>query len=253
MDAITVDHLVKRYAHTLAVDDISFTLPRGGILGLLGGNGAGKTTTISMLLGLLVPTAGTITMLGHDMARDRFAALERMNFSSPYIALPGRLTVAENLRVYGHLYNVPKLEARIRELTEQFNLGKFLHRPAGELSAGQKTRVALAKALINKPELLLLDEPTASLDPDTGAYVRTVLEDYRRETNAAILLASHNMAEVERLCDRVIMLKSGRIEDDDTPARLIERCGRRNLEEVFLDIARNRQAAPEAAAASAAA
>ena len=138
MDAIIVDHLVKRYAHTLAVDDISFTLPRGGILGLLGGNGAGKTTTISMLLGLLVPTAGSITVLGHDMARDRFAALERMNFSSPYIALPGRLTVAENLRVYGHLYNVPKLEARIGALAEQFNLGKFLHRPAGQLSPGRR-------------------------------------------------------------------------------------------------------------------
>ena len=165
MNAIIVEHLVKRYAHTLAVDDISFTLPRGGILGLLGGNGAGKTTTISMLLGLLVPTSGTITVLGHDMARDRFSALERMNFSSPYVTLPGRLTVAENLRVYGHLYNVPRLEARIGELEEKFNLGKFLHRPAGALSAGQKTRVALAKALLNKPELLLLDEPPPASTP----------------------------------------------------------------------------------------
>jgi ABC-2 type transport system ATP-binding protein len=244
MDAIIVEHLVKRYAHTLAVDDISFTLPRGGILGLLGGNGAGKTTTISMLLGLLVPTAGRIIVLGHDMARDRFAALERMNFSSPYIALPGRLTVAENLRVYGHLYNVPKLEARIGALTEQFNLGKFLHRPAGALSSGQKTRVALAKALLNKPELLLLDEPTASLDPDTGDYVRTVLEDYRREANAAILLASHNMAEVERLCDTVLMMKAGKIVDRGPPEELIARYGREDLEQVFLDIARN----PEIAA-----
>src|ERR1700723_1199500 len=198
MNAIIVDRLVKRYVHTLAVDDISFTLPRGGILGLLGGNGAGKTTTISMLLGLLVPTSGTITVLGHDMARDRFAALERMNFSSPYIALPGRLTVAENLRVYGHLYNVPKLEARIGELAEQFNLGKFMHRPAGALSSGQKPRVALAKALLNKPELLLLDEPTASLDPDTGDWVRSYLEVYQRRSGATILLASHNMGEVER-------------------------------------------------------
>jgi ABC-2 type transport system ATP-binding protein len=244
MDAIIVEHLVKRYAHTLAVDDISFALPRGGILGLLGGNGAGKTTTISMLLGLLVPTSGSITVLGHDMACDRFAALERMNFSSPYIALPGRLTVAENLRVYGHLYNVPKLEARIGALTEQFNLGKFLHRPAGQLSSGQKTRVALAKALINKPALLLLDEPTASLDPDTGDYVRTVLEDYRREANAAILLASHNMAEVERLCDTVLMMKAGKIVDRGPPEELIARYGREDLEQVFLDIARN----PEIAA-----
>ncbi|HEY1857503.1 ABC transporter ATP-binding protein [Acidocella sp.] len=243
MNAIIVEHLVKRYAHTLAVDDISFTLPRGGILGLLGGNGAGKTTTISMLLGLLVPTSGTVTMLGHDMARDRFAALERMNFSSPYIALPGRLSVAENLRVYGHLYNVPQLERRIGELVEQFNLGKFLHRPAGQLSAGQKTRVALAKALINKPELLLLDEPTASLDPDTGDYVRTVLEDYRHETNAAILLASHNMAEVERLCDTVLMMKAGKIVDRGRPDELITRYGREDLEQVFLDIARNREIA----------
>ena len=244
MDAIKVEHLVKRYAHTLAVDDISFTLPRGGVLGLLGGNGAGKTTTISMLLGLLVPSSGRITVLGHDMAHDRFAALERMNFSSPYISLPGRLTVAENLRVYGHLYNVPRLEQRICELAEKFNLGALLKRPAGDLSAGQKTRVALAKALINRPELLLLDEPTASLDPDTGDYVRTVLEDYRRETKAAILLASHNMAEVERLCDAVLMMKKGKIVDRGTPDELLDRYGRENLEQVFLDIARN----PEIAA-----
>jgi ABC-type transport system involved in cytochrome c biogenesis ATPase subunit len=150
MDAITVQNLTKRYAGTLAVDDISFSLAQGGVLGLLGGNGAGKTTTISMLLGLLVPTSGRITVLGHDMAKDRFTALARMNFSSPYIALPSRLTVQENLRVYGHLYNVPKLSRRIAELAEQFNLGGLLKRPAGELSAGQKTRVALAKSFINK-------------------------------------------------------------------------------------------------------
>ncbi|OYV31490.1 MAG: ABC transporter [Acidocella sp. 20-61-6] len=239
MTAISVDHLGKRYGKTLAVDDISFELPRGGVLGLLGGNGAGKTTTISMLLGLLVPSAGRITVLGHDMAQDRFAALAKMNFSSPYISLPARLSVAENLRVYGMLYSVPKLERRIGELAEQFNLGGLLKRPAGELSAGQKTRVALAKSLVNRPELLLLDEPTASLDPDTGDFVRTALEDYRRERNAAILLASHNMAEVERLCDTVLMMKAGRIVDRGTPDELIEKYGRENMEEVFLDIARS--------------
>ncbi len=239
MDAIVVQNLSKRYAHTLAVDDISFTLARGGMLGLLGGNGAGKTTTISMLLGLLVPSAGHITILGRDMARDRFAALAKMNFSSPYIALPARLSVEENLTVYGHLYNVPKLSRRIAELAEQFNLGALLARPAGELSAGQKTRVALAKSFINKPELLLLDEPTASLDPDTGDFVRTALERYRSESRAAILLASHNMAEVERLCDHVLMMKSGRIVDRGAPAELIARYGRDDLEQVFLDIARN--------------
>jgi ABC-2 type transport system ATP-binding protein len=238
MTAITATHLSKRYKHTLAVDDISFTLPRGGVLGLLGGNGAGKTTTISMLLGLLVPTAGSITILGQDMAANRFAALARMNFSSPYIALPARLSVIENLRVYGHLYNVPRLASRIEQLTTQFNLGDLLHRPAGELSAGQKTRVALAKSLINTPDLLLLDEPTASLDPDTGDYVRTTLETYRAETGAAILLASHNMAEVERLCDNVLMMKSGKIVDQGTPDNLISRYGRDDLEQVFLDIAR---------------
>jgi ABC-2 type transport system ATP-binding protein len=239
MDAITVENLTKRYSGTLAVDDISFSLAQGGVLGLLGGNGAGKTTTISMLLGLLVPTSGRITVLGHDMAKDRFTALARMNFSSPYIALPSRLTVQENLRVYGHLYNVPKLSRRIAELAEQFNLNGLLNRPAGELSAGQKTRVALAKSFINQPDILLLDEPTASLDPDTGDYVRTMLENYRTTQKAAILLASHNMAEVERLCDNVLMMKAGKIVDRGTPDDLIARYGRDNLEQVFLDIARD--------------
>ena len=202
MDAIEVAHLTKRYGQTLAVDDIGFTVPVGATLGLLGGNGAGKTTTIAMLLGLLIPTAGSIRVLGHDMAANRFAALARMNFSSPYIALPHRLTVLENLRVYGHLYDVKRLEHRIGELAGQLDLGDLLHRPAGQLSAGQKTRVALAKSLINRPELLLLDEPTASLDPDTGDVVRGWLERYRAESGCTVLLASHNMAEVERLCAR---------------------------------------------------
>jgi len=238
MDAIDVKNLTKKYTGTLAVDDISFTVAQGAVVGLLGGNGAGKTTTISMLLGLLVPTAGTLRVLGYDMAKQRFAALARMNFSSPYIALPQKLSVIENLRVYGHLYNVPKLSRRIEELAAQFNLTGLLNRLAGELSAGQKTRVALAKSLINRPDLLLLDEPTASLDPDTGDFVRTALETYRRETGASILLASHNMAEVERLCDDVLMMKQGKIVDRGTPDSLIARYGRDDLEQVFLDIAR---------------
>jgi ABC-2 type transport system ATP-binding protein len=243
MDAIIAEGLTKRYGDLLAVDDLSFRVPPGGTIGLLGGNGAGKTTTITMLLGLLLPSAGRIHVLGHDMAHDRFKALARMNFSSPYIALPARLTVRENLRVYGHLYGVRKLDRRIKELAEQLDLGPFLDRPAGQLSAGQKTRVALAKSLINRPDVLLLDEPTASLDPDTGDLVRTWLERYRAESGCAILLASHNMAEVERLCDTVLMLKQGRIVDQGAPADLISRYGRTDLEEVFLDIARNRRQA----------
>ncbi|HYZ62971.1 MAG TPA: ABC transporter ATP-binding protein [Acetobacteraceae bacterium] len=242
MDAIRVEGLTKRYGNVLAVDSISFAVAPGQTTGLLGGNGAGKTTTIAMLLGLLIPTAGRICILGHDMAHDRFAALARMNFSSPYIALPSRLTVAENLRVYGHLYSVPRLEARIRELAGELDLAAFLSRPAGTLSAGQKTRVALAKALINRPDILLLDEPTASLDPDTGDMVRSWLERYRTESGCTILLASHNMGEVERLCDHVLMLKQGRIVDEGSPQALLDRYGRDDLEQVFLDIARNRTA-----------
>jgi ABC-2 type transport system ATP-binding protein len=213
----------------------------GATVGLLGGNGAGKTTTIAMLLGLLVPTAGRIKVLGHDMATDRFAALVRMNFSSPYIALPARLTVAQNMRVYGHLYNVKRVDDRIAELARELDLGAFLDRPAGQLSAGQKTRVALAKALINRPEVLLLDEPTASLDPDTGDLVRTWLENYRRDSGCTILLASHNMAEVERLCSHVLMLKQGRIVDRGSPDDLLARYDRQDMEDVFLDIARDRR------------
>jgi len=239
--AIVVEHLIKRYGTTLAVDDIGFTVPAGATLGLLGGNGAGKTTTIALLLGILIPTAGAIRILGHDMARDRFAALARMNFSSPYVALPSRLSVAENLRVYGHLYDVPRIGQRIAELSRELDLDAFLHRPAGQLSAGQKTRVALAKALINRPAVLLLDEPTASLDPDTGDWVRGWLERYRAESGCTILLASHNMAEVERLCDHVLMLKQGRIVDRGSPAELLVRYGREDLVEVFLDIARDRR------------
>lgn len=244
--AVLAEDLSKRYTPEAApaVDGLSFCMPRGATWGLLGGNGAGKTTTIAMLLGLLVPSGGRIAVLGHDMARDRFSALARMNFSSPYIALPSRLSVAENLRVYAHLYDVPQAERRIAELAAQLQLTELLDRPAGQLSAGQKTRVALAKSLVNRPELLLLDEPTASLDPDTGDWVRSWLERYRAETGCSILLASHNMAEVERLCDHVLMLKQGRMVDQGSPAGLLEKYGRGDLEQVFLDIARGRAREP---------
>ncbi len=240
--ALLVEGLTKTYrpGDTPAVDGLSFVMPMGQTWGLLGGNGAGKSTTIAMLLGLLVPSSGRVVALGHDMATDRFAALAGMNFSSPYIALPHRLTVEENLRVYAHLYGVPDSKRRIAELLEEFALTDFAKRPAGQLSAGQKTRVALAKALVNRPALLLLDEPTASLDPDTGDWVRTALERYRAESGAAMLLASHNMAEVERLCSHVVMLKGGRAVDTGSPADLLHRYGRDDLEEVFLDIARGR-------------
>jgi ABC-2 type transport system ATP-binding protein len=241
--AIDVERLTKRYGEVLAVDDISFSVPPGRTLGLLGGNGAGKTTTIAMMLGLLIPSEGSIRILGYDIATNRFAALARMNFSSPYIALPSRLSVAENLRVYGLLYGVRRLQARIDALAQQLDLTELLNRPAGQLSAGQKTRVTMAKALINRPDVLLLDEPTASLDPDTGDMVRSSLERYRAETGCTILLASHNMAEVERLCDDVVMLKQGKIVDRGAPAELLGRYGREDLEQVFLDIARNRRAA----------
>jgi ABC-2 type transport system ATP-binding protein len=242
MDAIRVQALTKRYGTTLAVDGISFRVAPGQTVGLLGGNGAGKSTTIAMLLGILVPSSGGIDILGHDMARDRFRALARMNFSSPYIALPGRLSVRENLRVYGHLYSVRNTDRRIAELAEELSLGDFLDRPAGELSAGQKTRVALAKSLINRPELLLLDEPTASLDPDTGDLVRGWLERYRADSGCSMLLASHNMAEVERLCDHILMLQRGRIVDEGSPEALLARYDRGTMEDVFLDIARGRGA-----------
>ncbi len=246
MDVIAVSGLTKRYGATLAVDNIDVTVPSGATVGLLGGNGAGKSTTIAMLLGLLIPTSGEIRILGHDMARDRFAALARMNFSSPYVALPARLTVEQNLRVYCHLYGVRRPTQRIAELAQDLDLGDLLPRRAGRLSAGQKTRVALAKSLINRPDVLLLDEPTASLDPDTGDLVRTWLEHYRAQSGCTILLASHNMAEVERLCSDVLMMKRGRIVDRGTPAELLARHHRDDLEEVFLDIVRNRTRAAEA-------
>ena len=238
--SIDVRHLRKEYGEIVAVDDLTFAVPRGAVLGLLGGNGAGKTTTIAMLLGLLEPTAGEIDVLGIDVRRRRYAALPRMNFSSPYVDLPHRLTVRQNLLFYGRLYGVRKLARRIDEIAEHMQVAAFLDRQAGKLSAGQKTRVALAKALINKPDVLLLDEPTASLDPDTADWVRGYLESYQHETGATILLASHNMGEVERLCDDVILLQAGRVFERGSPRELIERFGREDMEEVFLDMARGR-------------
>jgi ABC-2 type transport system ATP-binding protein len=243
--AIAVAHLTKLYKATRAVDDISFRVSRGSITGLLGGNGAGKTTTIAMIMGLVLPTSGQVEVLGHPMPQQSAKVLGRMNFESPYVDMPMRLTVRQNLTVFGRLYAVPRLRERIAQLAADLDLTEFLDRASGKLSAGQKTRVALAKALINEPELLLLDEPTASLDPDTADWVRGHLDAYRRRRGATILLASHNMVEVERLCDRVIIMKRGRIEDDDSPAQIMARYNRATLEEVFLDVARgrNREAA----------
>ncbi len=245
--AISVDRLVKRYKSATAVDGISFRLPPGSITGLLGGNGAGKTTTIAMIMGLVMPTSGTVHVLGAQMPKERYRVLHRMNFESPYVDMPTRLTVRQNLSVFAQLYAVADIDERIKSLAADLELTEFLDRPTGKLSAGQKTRVSLAKALLNRPEVLLLDEPTASLDPDTADWVRSRLERYRRDQNATVLLASHNMSEVERLCERVIIMKKGRIEDDDTPERLLSRYGRETLEEVFLDVARGRRNHSEAA------
>jgi ABC-2 type transport system ATP-binding protein len=238
--AIEVVHLTKLYKTTRAVDDVSFRIARGSITGLLGGNGAGKTTTIAMIMGLVLPTSGRVRVLNYPMPERAAEVLGRMNFESPYVDMPMRLTVRQNLTIFGRLYAVANLRERIAQLASDLDLDEFLDRPNGKLSAGQKTRVALAKALINQPELLLLDEPTASLDPDTADWVRQHLETYRKTHEATILLASHNMLEVERLCDRVIIMKRGRIEDDDSPDRIMARYNRATLEEVFLDVARGR-------------
>lgn len=237
---VRVEGLTKRFADVVAVDDVSFALPKGQTVALLGGNGAGKTTTLSMLLGLLLPTAGTVEVLGENMLTHRHRVLHRINFSSPYVEMPRRLTPRENLTVYGRLYGLPRVGGRVERIADELQLTPFLDRPTGTLSAGQRSRIALAKALLNDPELLLLDELTASLDPDTADWVRSFLERYRARTRATILLASHNMSEVERLCSDVLMMKAGRIVDRGSPDELIARYGRRNLEEVFLDIARGR-------------
>ena len=247
--AIQVQDLSKRYGDVVAVDRLSFEVPAGSTTALLGANGAGKTTTIAMILGLLAASAGRITVLGEEVPRHRARVLGRMNFSSPYVDLPLRLSARQNLLVYADLYRVDRAHERIRDLSADLDLEHLLDRPTGRLSAGQKTRLMLAKALINQPELLLLDEPTASLDPDTADVIRGYLERYQREYAATVLLASHNMAEVERLCSNVLMLKRGRLVDQGAPAELLRRYGRANLEQVFLDIARRPgdEAAPRAA------
>ncbi len=237
---VAVKDLTKVYGTVTAVNDITFSLKPRSTVALLGGNGAGKTTTIAMLLGLVVPTSGEVRVFGADMAKDRYQVAQRINFQSPYVDLPMRLTVRQNLTVYAGLYGVANEAERIAFLAEDLQIEGLLDRPTGKLSAGQKTRVGLAKALLNSPELLLLDEPTASLDPDTADWVRQKLKDYANSRRATILFASHNMAEVERLADRVILLDAGRIVEDDTPSVLIEAYGRETLEEVFLDVVRGR-------------
>ncbi len=237
--AIKVTQLCKRYKQVLAVDHISFEVPMGETYALLGGNGAGKTTTLSMLLGLLLPSSGGIEILGIDMAKNRFQALPRMNFTSPYVDLPHRLTVRQNLDVYARLYGIRRRPERIQQLAEHFDLTSLLKRHYGTLSAGQRTRVSLAKSLLNEPEVLLMDEPTASLDPHTADQVRNYLREYQQRTGATVLLASHNMQEVERLCSEVLMLKQGKIVDRGSPEALTQRYGRDTLEEVFIDIARD--------------
>jgi ABC-2 type transport system ATP-binding protein len=236
---LSVSHLTKAYGSFVAVKDVSFDVPQGQIYGLLGSNGAGKTTTLSMLLGLLTPTSGTIGMFGLSMPKDRAAIAGRINFASPYVDLPGHLSIVENLSVYGRLYNVRDLKIRISELADLLKLSKVMNKSYNELSAGQKTRVSLAKALINKPSLLLLDEPTASLDPDMADWVRGIFETYQRQNNATILLASHNMPEVERLCAHVYMMNEGAIVDQGAPKALIAKYSRATMEEVFLHIARH--------------
>ena len=240
---IQVENLSKRFGNIVAVDNVTFSVAARSTTALLGGNGAGKTTTISMILGLLLPSSGSVRVFGEDMLRNRYRALARMSFSSPYIDLPQRLTVRQNLSVYAMLYGLSRIRERLAALAADLDLGELMDRQYRTLSAGQRTRVMLAKSLLNEPELLLLDEPTASLDPDTADWIRGYLEAYQRRTNAAILMASHNMAEVERMCSQVMMLRNGRIEDEGAPADLIARYGRQTLEQVFLDIARNRDAA----------
>jgi ABC-2 type transport system ATP-binding protein len=235
---IEVNNLAKQFKNTLAVNNISFKINKGTIIGLLGPNGCGKSTTIGMMLGLIKPTSGTVVINGQNIENNRTSLLEKMNFISPYIELPKKLTVEENLKVYGRLYGVKNLEGKISEIMEKLNLTEFKKRKTGELSSGQKNRVSLAKALVNDPEILLLDEPTASLDPDVGDNIRTFIEDFASKKGATILLASHNMNEVERLCHEVMMMKDGKIIDKGKSSDLINKHGRKNLEEVFLKIVR---------------
>ena len=237
-EIITINNLAKSFKNILAVKNISFKIYKGTIIGLLGPNGCGKSTTMGMMLGLIKPSAGTVIINGQNIEYNRTKLLEKMNFISPYIELPKKLSVEENLKVYGRLYGVENLNDKISDLMEKLNLTEFRKRKTGELSSGQKNRVSLAKALINDPEILLLDEPTASLDPDVGDYVRSFIENYASTKGSTILLASHNMNEVERLCFEVMMMKNGEIIDRGKSNDLINKHGRKNLEEVFLKIVR---------------
>ena len=239
-NSIIVENLSKNYSENKAVENISFKITENEVVGLLGPNGCGKTTTMAMILGLLKPSKGEILIDGMNIEKNRIKLLHRMNFISPYIELPKKLTVKENLIVYARLYSVKNINERISYLSETLRLNDFLNKKTGELSSGQKNRVSLAKALINNPSILLLDEPTASLDPETGDFVRTFLENYKKEKKISILLASHNMSEVERLCTSVLMMKEGKIIDKGTPAELIEKHSRKNLEEVFLKLTRTK-------------
>ena len=243
MEKITIEvsNLNKRYKNSLAVKNMNFKINKGQTIGLLGPNGCGKSTTIGMLLGLIKPTTGDVIINGKNMESNRTNLLQKMNFISPYIELPKKLTIEENLKVYGRMYGVKNLKHKILELMETLNLMNFKKRKTGELSSGQKNRVSLAKALINDPEILLLDEPTASLDPDVGDYVRGIIENFSSKKQKTILIASHNMIEVERLCDEVMMMKDGEIIDKGKSLDLVTKHGRKNLEEVFLKIARNEE------------
>jgi len=238
-NSIEVIKLSKSYKLKKAVRNISFKINENEIVGLLGPNGCGKTTTIAMILGLLKPSSGQVLINGMDIENHRISLLHKMNFISPYIELPKKLTVKQNLTVYGKLYSVKNLNERINFLANKLRLENFLNNVTGELSSGQKNRVSLAKALINDPTVLLLDEPTASLDPETGDFVRTFLENYKKEKKISVLLASHNMSEVKRLCNSVLMMNDGLIIDSGTPDQLIKKHGRENLEEVFLQLVRN--------------
>ena len=236
---IQVKNLSKIFKKNLAVDRINFHIDKNKTLGLLGPNGCGKTTSIGMMLGLITPTEGEIIIDGKNLNKtDRVSLLSRMNFASPYVELPKKLTVMQNLKVYGKLYGVKNLDEKIREISKDLDIENFLEKKTGELSSGQKNRVTLAKSLINNPEILFLDEPTASLDPDTGDYVRNYIKDYKLKNNVTILLASHNMSEVEKLCDSIIMMKKGKIIDLGTCEEIIKKHGRKNLEETFLKLAR---------------
>ncbi len=238
---LQVKNISKKFNSLTAVNNISFEIQNNKTLGLLGPNGCGKTTSIGMMLGLITPTSGSIFINGISLEpKNRIKLLGSMNFASPYIELPKKLTVKQNLEVYARLYGVKEIKQRTNEMVEDLNLQSFLNKKTGELSSGQKNRVALAKSLINKPKLLFLDEPTASLDPDVGDFVRAYIENYKKKNNLTILLASHNMKEVERLCDEIIMMKQGEIVDSGTCIELIKKHGRQNLEDTFLKIARSK-------------